>query len=116
MLSPVDPLLTPVVTYKFDHRQAFGLVTGFIAHLQLVIAINSSAITISHTPLLTVTSTRFCCVFTSLLIALGGLHGKHAVQREIWVPTKQLLWDQGKPRKTLLELAGRMTFRMQTNF
>jgi hypothetical protein len=24
-----------------------------------------------------------------------------------------LLWDQGKPRKTLIELAGRRTFRMQ---
>jgi hypothetical protein len=35
----------------------------------------------------------------------GGLHEKHAVQRGIWVPTEQTLWDQGKPRKTLIELA-----------
>jgi hypothetical protein len=42
-----------------------------------------------------------------------GLHGKHAVKRGIWVPTQHLLWDQGKPRKTLIELAGRRTFRMQ---
>jgi hypothetical protein len=32
--------------------------------------------------------------------------GSIAVQREIWVPTQQLLWDQGKPQKTLIELAG----------
>jgi hypothetical protein len=47
---------------------------------------------------------------------LGGLHGKHAVQRGIWVSTQHLLWDQGKPRKTLIELAGRRTFRMQSDF
>jgi hypothetical protein len=35
------------------------------------------------------------------------------VQRGIWVPTQHLLWDQGKPWKTLIELAGRRTFRMQ---
>jgi hypothetical protein len=38
------------------------------------------------------------------------------VQREISVPTQRLLWDQGKPQKTLIELAGRRTFRMQTDF
>jgi hypothetical protein len=47
------------------------------------------------------------------MLPLGGLHGKHAVQRGIWVPTQHLLWEQGKPRKTLIELAGRRTFRMQ---
>jgi hypothetical protein len=47
------------------------------------------------------------------MLPLGGLHGKHAVQRGIWVPTQHLLWDQGKPRKSLIELAGRRTFRMQ---
>jgi hypothetical protein len=26
---------------------------------------------------------------------------KHAVQRGVWVPTQHLLWDQGKPRKSL---------------
>jgi hypothetical protein len=30
-----------------------------------------------------------------------GLHGKHAMQRGIWVPTQNLLWEQEKPRKTL---------------
>jgi hypothetical protein len=49
-------------------------------------------------------------------LIFGGLHEKHAVQRGIWVPTQHLLWDQGKPRKTLMELAGRRTFRMQTDF
>jgi hypothetical protein len=39
-------------------------------------------------------------------VIFGGLHEKHAVQRGIWVPTQHLLWDQGKPRKTLIELAG----------
>jgi hypothetical protein len=34
-------------------------------------------------------------------LIFGGLHEKHAVQRGIWVPTQHLLWDQGKPRKTL---------------
>jgi hypothetical protein len=43
------------------------------------------------------------------MLPLGGLHGKHAVQREIWVPTQHLLLDEGKPRKTLIELAGRRT-------
>jgi hypothetical protein len=47
------------------------------------------------------------------MLPLGGLHGKHAVQRGIWVPTQHLLWDKGKPRKPLIELAGSRTFRMQ---
>jgi hypothetical protein len=51
-----------------------------------------------------------------LVLPLPGLHEKHAVQRGIWVPTQHPLWDQGKPRKTLFELAGRRTFRMQTDF
>jgi hypothetical protein len=38
-------------------------------------------------------------------LIFGGLHEKHAVQRGIWVPTQHLLWDQAKPRKTLIELA-----------
>jgi hypothetical protein len=46
---------------------------------------------------------------------LEELHRKHEVQRGIWVPTQHLLWDQGKPRKTLIELAGRRTFRMHTD-
>jgi hypothetical protein len=46
-------------------------------------------------------------------LIFGGLHEKHAVQRGIWVPTQHLLWDQGKPRKTFNELAGRWTLRMQ---
>jgi hypothetical protein len=41
------------------------------------------------------------------------LERKHAAQRGIWVPAQHLLWDQGKPRKTLIELAGSRTFRMQ---
>jgi hypothetical protein len=36
-------------------------------------------------------------------LIFGGLHEKHAVQRGIWIPTQHLLWDQGKPRKTLIE-------------
>jgi hypothetical protein len=43
-------------------------------------------------------------IFEKLIF--GGPHEKHAVQRGIWVPTQHLLWDQGKPRKTLIELAG----------
>jgi hypothetical protein len=39
-----------------------------------------------------------------LKLPLGGLHVKHTEQRGIWVPTQHLLWDQGKPRKTLIEL------------
>jgi hypothetical protein len=39
------------------------------------------------------------------MLPLGGLHGKHAVQRGIWVPTHHLLWDQGKPRKILIEMS-----------
>jgi hypothetical protein len=39
-------------------------------------------------------------IFEKLIF--GGLHEKHAVQRGIWVPTQHLLWDQGKPRKTLI--------------
>jgi hypothetical protein len=50
------------------------------------------------------------------MLPFRRLHVKHAVQRGIWVPTQYLLWDQGKPRKTLVELAGRRTFRMQTDF
>jgi hypothetical protein len=40
-------------------------------------------------------------------LIFGGLHEKHAEQRGIWVPTQHLLWDQGKPRKTLIDLAGK---------
>jgi hypothetical protein len=50
------------------------------------------------------------------MLHLGELHVKHAAQLEIWVPTQYLLWDQEKPRKTLIELAGRRTFQMQTDF
>jgi hypothetical protein len=39
-----------------------------------------------------------------LLLPLGGLHVKHAVQRGIWVLTQHLLWDQENPRKTLYAL------------
>jgi hypothetical protein len=39
-----------------------------------------------------------------LKLPLGGLHVKHTEQRGIWVPIQHLLWDQGKPRKTLIEL------------
>jgi hypothetical protein len=46
----------------------------------------------------------------------GGPHVKHAVQRGILVPTPHLFWGQGIPRKTLIELVGRRTFRMQTEF
>jgi hypothetical protein len=49
------------------------------------------------------------------MFLLGGLHVKHAVQRGIWVTTQHLLGDQGKQRKILMELAGRRTFRMQTD-
>jgi hypothetical protein len=50
------------------------------------------------------------------MLALRGLHVKHTVQRGIWVPTQHLLWDKGKPRKTLIEMAGRKTFGIQTDF
>jgi hypothetical protein len=36
-----------------------------------------------------------------VMLPLGGLHAKHAMQSGIWVPTQHLLWDQGEPRKTL---------------
>jgi hypothetical protein len=49
------------------------------------------------------------------MLPLGGLHVKHAEQCGIWVPTHHLLWDQGKPQKTLIELAGHKTFCMQTD-
>jgi hypothetical protein len=41
---------------------------------------------------------------------------KHVVQRGTWVPTQNLLWDNGEPQKTLIELAGRGTLGMQTDF
>jgi hypothetical protein len=28
-----------------------------------------------------------------LMLTLGGLHERHAVQRGIWVPTQNFLWD-----------------------
>jgi hypothetical protein len=51
-----------------------------------------------------------------LMLTLGGLHERHDVQRGICVPTQHLLWDREKTRKTLIELAGRMSFRMRTDF
>jgi hypothetical protein len=48
-------------------------------------------------------------------VTIGGLHGKHAVQRGILVPTQHLLLDEGKPRKTLIELAGRGT-KLKRNY
>jgi hypothetical protein len=41
---------------------------------------------------------------------------KHAVERGISVPTQHLPSDQGEPRKTLIELFGLRTFRMQNDF
>jgi hypothetical protein len=58
---------------------------------------------------------RWCRV-KMLILPLEGLHGKHALQRGIWVLTEHLLWDQGKPRKTLIVLAGLRIFRMETDF
>jgi hypothetical protein len=49
---------------------------------------------------------------TFLMLLLGGLHVKHALQRGIWAPTQHLLWDKEKLRKTLIELVGRKTFQM----
>jgi hypothetical protein len=31
---------------------------------------------------------------------------KHVVELRIFVPTQDLLWEQGKPRKTLIEFRG----------
>jgi hypothetical protein len=50
------------------------------------------------------------------MLPLGGLRVKYAMQCGFWVPTQYLLWDQGKPRKTLIELTGRRSFRVQTDF
>jgi hypothetical protein len=36
------------------------------------------------------------------------VHKKHAVQRECWLPTQNLLQDRGKLRKTLIDLALRV--------
>jgi hypothetical protein len=47
------------------------------------------------------------------MLALGELHVKYVAQHGIWIPTQHLLWNQGKPRKTLIELTGRRIFRMQ---
>jgi hypothetical protein len=41
------------------------------------------------------------------MLILEGLLERYAVQREIWVPMQHLLYDRGKPRKTLIELPGR---------
>jgi hypothetical protein len=55
------------------------------------------------------------CIRAKILkLPLGGLHVKHAEQSGIWIPTQHLLCDQERPRKTLIELAGRRTFLMQT--
>jgi hypothetical protein len=48
-------------------------------------------------------------------LIFGGLHEKHAVQRGIWVPTQHFLWDQGKPRKTLIELAVCMSHKRKAD-
>jgi hypothetical protein len=50
------------------------------------------------------------------MLTLGQLHERDAVQRAIWLPTQHLLSDRRKPRKTLIELASRRTFRMRTDF
>jgi hypothetical protein len=50
------------------------------------------------------------------MLLLRGLREKHEVQHGIWVPTQHLLWDQGKPQKTLIDLASRRTFQMQIDF
>jgi hypothetical protein len=39
-----------------------------------------------------------------LVLSVGGLQEKQAVQRGIWLPTQYLLWDQEKPRKTDVEV------------
>jgi hypothetical protein len=38
------------------------------------------------------------------------------VPRGFWVATEPLLWGRGKPRKPLIQLAGRRTFLMHTDF
>jgi hypothetical protein len=55
-----------------------------------------------HTHIFNITIGRAACETRSATRNLGK--------------TQHLLWDQGKPPKTLIELAGRRTFRMQTDF
>jgi hypothetical protein len=50
------------------------------------------------------------------MLPLEGLHVKQAVNRGIWVRTQHLLSDREKSRRTLIYLAGRRTFRLQTDF
>jgi hypothetical protein len=50
------------------------------------------------------------------MLPLGGLHVKHAVKLGIWVQTQYLLQGEVTPWKTLIELAYRRTFWMQTDF
>jgi hypothetical protein len=64
------------------------------------------------------TAPRIGCTLGSssqqcLMLPVEGLHGKHAVQLGIWLPTQDLLWDQGKPPKTLIELAGQSQSQSQ---
>jgi len=48
----------------------------------------------------------------TLVLVLGGLHGKYAVLCGIWVKTKQLLKELDKSWKILMEFADRRTFQM----
>jgi hypothetical protein len=53
---------------------------------------------------------------TEVTIEKAVCEACRAEERGIWLPTQHFLWDQGKPRRTLIELAVRRTFGMQTDF
>ena len=49
-------------------------------------------------------------------LVLAGLYDKHAAQSGCWVATQFFCIACGKRGKTLIQLAGRRTFRMQSDF
>ena len=59
---------------------------------------------------------KFCVWAKILKSVLGRLREKHAVQRAICVSTPQLLKNLGNSRKSLINLDGRMTFRVHIDF
>jgi hypothetical protein len=64
----VDPLLTPVVMCMGDYRWGFGLVNGFIDHMEMVTISNYNSITGLHTLEITVTAAHRKSSVSSLVI------------------------------------------------
>jgi hypothetical protein len=50
------------------------------------------------------------------MLVFGGLHENCALKRAVCMPVQNLLYSREEPHKSLIDLCGRRSFRMRTDF